>query len=99
MSPTPKRAGQSVVGSASVLRDPIIPLTFGDWLPKVFRVFSRSFARLGTLALIPVGVAGLYTVSMSFVVTDEAGMRQEVAAAATADPTGQASAATAFWAV
>jgi hypothetical protein len=74
-------------------------LTFGDWLPKVFRVFSRSFARLGTLALIPVGVAGLYTVSMSFVVTDEAGMRQEVAAAAAADPTGQASAATAFWAV
>jgi hypothetical protein len=100
MNSDSKQARRLIAGGpVSVLRDPIVPSTFGDWLPKVFGVFSRSFGRPGALALVPAGLVVLYLVAMKVITPDQAGMQQQIAAVDAADPTGHASPAAEFWAV
>jgi hypothetical protein len=35
------------------LRDPIVPLGYGNWFRRVFEVFRNNFTRLAPLALVP----------------------------------------------
>lgn len=74
--------------SAAALRDPLVSLDFGGWIWRVYRVFRDNFARLASLALVPIAVVAIYLVAITLAMPDEAEIRQRLAAAATGSPTG-----------
>jgi hypothetical protein len=81
------------------LRDPIVPLDFDCWARRVYRVFRNGLKQLGILAMIPVGLIGIYLVTISLTAPDTAEIKQRLAAAAAASPTGIVDTSTQFWIV
>lgn len=82
---------------AAVMRDPVVPLDFGNWWRRVFGVFRRNFGRLAALAVVPVALAGVYLIIVSALTPDPAEVGQRLSAAAAASPTGTVSPSVVFW--
>jgi hypothetical protein len=72
-----------------VLRDPLVPLDFGGWLRRVYRVFRDNFAGLAGLAVAPLAVVAIYLAVISVVMPDAAEIQQRLAEAAAGSPGGR----------
>ncbi|HEY1972551.1 MAG TPA: hypothetical protein VGH89_31680 [Pseudonocardia sp.] len=83
----------------SALRDPIVPLGYGNWFRRVFEVFRNNFTRLAPLALAPTALGGLYLIVLNMVRLTPAEVHQRLVSAAAASPTGQLSQGATLWIV
>ncbi|HZZ52231.1 MAG TPA: hypothetical protein VFE65_35490 [Pseudonocardia sp.] len=79
------------------MRDPIVPLDFGSWAQRVYRCIHGNFRRLGTLAMVPVGLIGLYLIIGDLAKPDPDEIKQRLLAEIAAHPGVKVSLTTQFW--